>query len=146
MSYLMKEEPIVNYNFLVRVNENYDIPCKSVQGLQEEYEYEYIQEGGVNDYVHIRRKPVQKPGTFQVECYAVNVDRNPLAVGACFDNPIQLLVARYPGEFTASGITFTFRGCTVISKQYGQLSSEQSGILTEIITIAYQEMKCSGRD
>ena len=62
--------PLVNNHFMLRVEGIYDLPCRRITGIQKDNEYEYIQEGGLNDYVHIRRKPVSKPFTFQVERYA----------------------------------------------------------------------------
>lgn len=138
-----ENNPLVNYNFMLRVEGMFDLPCKSVQGFQNQMEYEYIQEGGVNDYVHIRRKPVQNPGTIQVERYVINESKDYLAVGAFFEKPMQLLVARYPGEFNEPRRIYSFNGCVVASKQYGQLSAEQSGILTETMTIVYQSVKCT---
>lgn len=140
---IWEDNPLVSYNFLLRVEGKFDLPCKSIQGFKNQMEYEYIREGGVNDYVHIRRKPAQNPASIQVERYVINEITDTLAVGAVFDNPIQLLVARYPGEFINPKRIYSFSGCVVTSKEYGQLSAEQSGILTETITIAYQSMTCS---
>lgn len=61
--------PLANYNFLLQVEGMYDVPCKSVKGINQEQEYEYIQEGGLNDRVHMRKKQQSKPYTFQVERY-----------------------------------------------------------------------------
>ena len=74
--------PAVNFNFLLRVEGIYDLPCRSVHVFQKENEYELIQEGGLNDYVHMRRKPISKPFTFQVERYVGTDILDPLANGA----------------------------------------------------------------
>ena len=50
------------------------------------------------------------------------------------------MVSPYPNRFDISKRTFVFTGCTVISKTYGELNAEKSGILTESIVIAYREM------
>ena len=63
------KNPLVNFNFMLRVELLYDLPCKSVRAFQRELEYEYIQEGGVNDYVHMRRKSITKPFTLEIERY-----------------------------------------------------------------------------
>lgn len=138
----MEKEPLINYNFLLRVEGVFDLPCKSIAGFQKKEEYEYIQEGGVNDYVHIRRKPASEPNTFQVECYVGAGHEDSLGLGTVFSMPMQILIARYPGEFEAPKRIFEFKGCVVIEKQYGELNAENGAVLTEITTIAYQTMTC----
>lgn len=138
----MQKEPLINYNFLLRVEGMFDLPCRSISGFQKKEEYEYIQEGGVNDYVHIRRKPVSEPNTFQVECYVGTEQDNVLSLGTIFSMPVQILIARYPQEFENPKRIFEFKGCVVMEKKYGELNAEKSEILTEITTIAYQTMTC----
>jgi len=138
----MEKEPLINYNFLLRVEGMFDLPCRSISGFQKKEEYEYIQEGGVNDYVHIRRKPVSEPNTFQVECYVGTEQDNVLSLGTIFSMPVQILIARYPQEFENPKRIFEFKGCVVMEKNYGELNAEKSEILTEITTIAYQTMTC----
>ncbi len=138
----MEKEPLINYNFLLRVEGMFDLPCRSISGFQKKEEYEYIQEGGVNDYVHIRRKPVSEPNTFQVECYVGTEQDNVLSLGTIFSMPVQILIARYPQEFENPKRIFEFKGCVVMEKKYGELNAEKSEILTEITTIAYQTMTC----
>ncbi len=135
--------PAVNFNFMLRVEGIYDLPCKSVRAFQRENEYELIQEGGLNDYVHMRRKPISKPFTFQVERY-VGVDiLDPLTSGTDLVLPVILFVNRYSvyGDFLPVRM-YVFTGCTVMSKEYGELNAEKSGLLTETTTIAYREMAC----
>ena len=135
--------PAVNFNFMLRVEGIYDLPCKSVRAFQRENEYELIQEGGLNDYVHMRRKPISKPFTFQVERY-VGVDiLDPLANGTDLVLPVILLINRYSvyGDFLPVRM-YVFTGCTVMSKEYGELNAERSGLLVETTTIAYREMVC----
>ena len=127
--------PLVNYNFNLQVEGIYNLPCKSVRVFQRENEYEYLQEGGLNDYVHMLRKPISKPMTFQVERY-VGIDI--------------LMVSRYQGEGDNGVLDlsdsmqrmYTFTGCTVMAKEYGELNAERSGLLVETTTIAYREMLC----
>ncbi len=135
--------PAVNFNFMLRVEGIYDLPCKSVRAFQRENEYEMIQEGGLNDYVHMRRKPISKPFTFQVERY-VGVDiLDPLANGTDLVLPVILLINRYSvyRDFLPVRM-YVFTGCTVMSKEYGELNAERSGLLVETTTIAYREMVC----
>lgn len=140
-AYNLGLNPAVNFNFMLRVEGVMDLPCKSVRAFQKENEYETIQEGGLNDYVHIRRKPISKPFTFQVERY-VGVDIfDPLANGTELVLPVILYVNRYSvyGDFSPVRC-YVFTGCTVMGKEYGELNAEQSGLLIETTTIAYREM------
>ena len=142
--------PLVNYNFNLQVEGIYNLPCKSVRVFQRENEYEILQEGGLNDYVHMLRKPISKPMTFQVERY-VGIDMlDPLALGTDLALPVILMVSRYQGEggngvldlFDSIQRMYTFTGCTVMAKEYGELNAERSGLLVETTTIAYREMIC----
>ena len=140
--------PLVNYNFTLQVEGVYNLPCKSVHVFHRENEYETLQEGGLNDYVHMLRKPISKPMTFQVERY-VGIDMfDPLALGTDLILPVLLQVSRYPGNGEVLDLAdsmqrvYTFTGCTVIAKDFGELSAERSGLLVETTTIAYREMLC----
>lgn len=136
-----KNRMILNTNFLLRVEAHYDLPCKSIKGFQYENEYEYIQEGGLNDYVHLRRKPASKPYTLQVERYVGVGYFDPLPVGCVLELPLVLFVTHFSGRFEHPRRVFVFSGCTVISKDYGDLNAEQSGLLTETTTIAFQRLE-----
>ncbi|MDR2163093.1 MAG: hypothetical protein LBO70_04030 [Clostridiales Family XIII bacterium] len=137
--------PVVGYNFMLRVEGLYDLPCKSVKAFARENEYELIQEGGRNDYVHMKRKPISKPFTLDVERY-VGVDYfDPLPNGSEPILPILLVVSRKPNNWSNPDgwvRTYTFTGCIVMKKVYGELNAEQSGLLTETTTIAYKQMAC----
>ncbi len=138
------KNPLVNFNFMLRVEGLFDLPCKSVHAFSRELEYDYIQEGGLNDYVHMRRKPISKPFTLEVERY-VGVDYfDCLPLGADLVLPVFLLVARVPNQFLPliCARTFAFTGCTVMKKTYGELVGDKSGLLTETTTLAYREMLC----
>lgn len=132
---------LVSYNYMLRVEGVYDLPCKAVHSFTKENEFEYIQEGGLNDYVHILRKPVSKPFTFTVERYVGTDIIHPLSLGAELILPVILMVAPHPNRFDIAKRTFVFTGCTVISKTFGELNAEKSGLLTETIVIAYREME-----
>jgi hypothetical protein len=135
-------KPLVTFNFLLRVEAMFDLPGKSVMAITRELEFELIQEGGLNDYVHMRRKPISKPFTLEVERY-VGVDYvDPLTLGAELLLPVMLFVSRRQDDFLSTVRTYAFTGCTVIKKVYGELNAEQSGLLTDTITIAYREMIC----
>lgn len=133
--------PLINCNFVLRVEGKYELPCKSVKSISQEAEYEYIQEGGVNDRVHIRRKPLSKPYSFQVERYVGTPYEDIFTLDRVFEMPMELVVSRYQDFSQNPSRTYTFEGCRVISKDYGEFEGGQSGFLTERVTIAYDAMK-----
>lgn len=134
--------PAVNYNFMLRVELLYDLPCKSVRAFQKELEFEYLQEGGVNDYVHMLRKPITKPFTIEFERY-VGIDYyDPMPLGTELLLPTLLFVSRTPGDFDplTAVRTYTFSNCVIIKKQFGELSGDRSGLLVETTTMSYQDL------
>lgn len=131
---------LVNYNFMLRVEGVYDLPCKAVHSFTKENEFEYVQEGGLNDYVHMLRKPVSKPFSFTVERYVGMDIIPPLQLGAELVLPVILMVAPNANQFDKAKRTFVFTGCTIMSKTYGELNAEKSDLLTETIVIGYREM------
>jgi hypothetical protein len=134
------KNPMPNYIFLLRVDALYDLPCTKVSGITQEKEYENIMEGGVNDYVQLREKPVSKPNTLQIERYIGENYFDPLPVGYQCTMPLVLYVGRYVRDFNRAVITFTFSGATVISKKYGELDAEKGGLMSVTTEIAYQQV------
>lgn len=134
------KNPLISNIFLLRVDAVYDLACTRVSGIVQEKEYENIVEGGVNDYVQLREKPSSKPNILQVERYIGEKYLDPLPVGKRCEIPLVLYVARHLKAFTDAPMTFTFSGCTVLSKKYGDLDAEHSGLLKETIQIAYQKV------
>lgn len=132
--------PLLNNNFLLRVDAVYDLPCFKISGFRNEKEFEKIQAGGVNDYVYLRQKPITKPLTFEIERYVGKDFFDPLKVGKQPVLPIILYVSRYINDFNDPKLTFYFTGCTVMNKQYGELNAERSGLMVEKTTIAYQQV------
>ena len=134
-----------NFNFMLRVNGIDDVPLKSVRAFTRENEYDYIQEGGLNDYVHIRRKPVSKPFTLVCERYIPTQFNDPLSNGTELTLPLMLFVGRNVGRKFNAGAAlryYVFTGAVIMSKEYGQLDAEHSGLLTETVTIGYNRMFC----
>lgn len=125
-------------NFIVRA-EGREIICRSVQGIQKEREQEFIREGGLNDYVHIRPKPLTRAQTLKLECIASPDNEKLLPLGKVLAEP--LVVETKPEMSSGKNIRFTFNGCMVVDKKFGDLRAEKSGILEETISIAYQEMR-----
>ncbi len=134
--------PMPNFNFMLRVEGAIDVPCRSIKAFTRELEFEIIQEGGLNDYVHMRRKPISKPFYIEVERYVGTDYVDPLPLGAELLLPVILFVSRMAGKFSIVARTYTFTGCTVTKKTYGDLNAEQSGLYVETTTIAYREMVC----
>ncbi len=137
------KNPLSSYNFLVRVNGISDIPCKSVHMFAKQCDYEYIKEGGVNDHVHVKRKQAQGPNIVKIERY---VSDDVLTTfggpGSKMILPMLVLVSKYPGEFSSPYRMYTFTGCTVMKVEYGELSAENGQLLTEIISISYEDVVC----
>ncbi len=131
-----------NFNFMLRVELLFDIPLRSVKPFTRELEYEHVQEGGLNDYVHMRRKAITKPFTLEIERYVTGAAIDPLPLGTPLVLPLMLMVGHAPNQFIPlwCARTYVFTGCVVISKTFGELISEKSGLLTENLTISYQEM------
>ncbi len=132
-------------NFLLRVGQK-DLPCKTVHDFKQEIEYETIREGGRNDSVHIRPKPVTKPFTFQVERYVGSGFEDPLPTGLVLTEDLLVLVGEHPGNFSEPQAEFTFRGCIVSGKSYSGLDAEKSGLIVETTTIAYEQMEVRWKD
>ena len=147
--------PAPSYNFAIQLEGFFFVPCKSIRVFTREHEFDYYQEGGLNDYVHMLRKPISKPFTFQVERYigvsntsTFNLSFNDmLALGTELILPVLLFVSRYPSYHfwenwnpQTCARVYTFTGCTVTAKEYGELNAERSGLATETTTIAYREL------
>ena len=148
--------PVVAYSFALQVEASFFLPLRAVRVFTKENEFDFYQEGGLNDYVHMLRKPITKPFTFQVERY-IGVDSgffdlnsgflDPLSLGTDLVLPLVLYVNRSPAGNWLKNISFTncarayiFTGCTVIAKEFGELNAEQSKLHTETVTIAYREL------
>ncbi len=150
-----KLNPVVSYNFSLEVEAMFFMPLRSVRVFTKENEFEYYQEGGLNDYVHMLRKPISKPFTFQVERYIGMSENNwaqtsffdPIALGTDLILPVVLYVSHSPAGNDGANFNpkntpraYVFTGCTVTAKEYGELNAERSGLATETTTIAYKEV------
>lgn len=150
-----KLNPVVSFNFALEVEAMFFMPLRSVRVFTKENEFEYYQEGGINDYVHMLRKPISKPFTFQVERYvgmSASTDLptsffDPIALGTDLILPVVLYVTHYSAGTSGSNFNplntprvYIFTGCTVTAKEYGELNAERSGLATETTTIAYKEV------
>lgn len=148
-AHIYTNQPFGNFNFTLTVEAAYDIPIKAVHSFQKKNEYEYIQEGGLNDYVHMRRKPISQPFTFEVERYVTEALVDPLSNGTELTLPIILWAEKYHMDNgdsaeivsnSASGKLFVFTGPIVTGIQYNGWDAEKSGLLTQNITIAYNSL------
>ena len=136
-----------NFRFVFRVEGAFDVALKSIRPFTKENEFEQIEEGGMNDYVHIKRKHVTKPHTIQVERYLTDSFYDPMPNGTAFALPLLLFVGGNRGtkeakvEFTwAPERVYVFFGAQVMNKEIGGFDAEKSGLLTETITIAYHQL------
>lgn len=134
------KNPMPNFIFLLRVDAMYDLPCTRISGITQEKEYENIMEGGVNDYVQLREKPVSKPNILKIERYIGENHFDPLPVGYRCPMPLVLYVGRYVHDFDRAVMTFTFSGPVVISRKYGELDAEKGGLMSVATEIAYQQV------
>lgn len=139
---------ITSYSFSLLLEGVSIVPVQAVRAFRKEAEYDTVQEGGLNDYVHLIRKGATKPNTFQVERYAdTSLVLETLAVG--YEATLPLILMVYDGRKITSNIplrTYAFTGAVVLSKDYGELNSERSALLKETVTIAYRELICINSD
>ena len=138
--------PLTNNHFLLRVEALFDLPCYKIGAFRDEKEFETIQAGGINNYVYLREKPTSKMKTFTIDRYVDSKYFDPLIVGFQPTMPIILYISRYANNFKDVKATFYFTGCTVLSKNYGDMSSERSGLFSISTTITYQQVYCSISD
>lgn len=139
--------PLTNFSFTLRVEAIFEVPLKSVKVITKNNNYERIKEGGLNDYVHLKRKPVEEAFTLQVERYLTYSVVDPLANGVELTAPLILQVYKTNGFSDSKGKAdqnrgkiYVFTGCVVMGREYGALDSEKSGLATETITIGYKEL------
>ena len=135
-------EFLTAYRFELRVNAM-SVPLKAIRAFSREAEYEYIQEGGINDYVHIIRKQTTKPYTLQVERYVTSAFLDPLPVGLSITIPMLLSIGGADGKANIIGHSrryYMIFGGQVLNKETNGLDAEHSGLLTETVTIAYTAM------
>lgn len=163
---LYSADPVNSFNFVLRVEGVFDIPLRSVRAFTKNNNYEKIREGGLNDYVHMKRMPIQDIFSFQVERYISNSLTDPLANGAILTLPVILKIQKSTYNKTygsrnsltdtsdalskASAVLdetgtdcariYVFTGCVVMGKEYGELNAERSGLATEVVTIGYKEL------
>lgn len=162
---IYKSGPVTSFNFVLTVEGVFDVPLKSVRAFQKVNQYEKIKEGGVNDYVHLKRAPIQDAHTIQFERYVSASLVDPLANGAELTMPLILWIKRAANngldnvrinnadpnkkeqtydpdkDFSSSSVRlYVFTGCTVMSKEYGALDAERSALCTEVVTVGYKEL------
>lgn len=136
---LFKSEPLINYHFLLRVDALIDVACKSVQAFGNEAEFEYLQEGGVNDYVHMLKKPITSPKVLQIECYATSTVLNAFPLGTKMLTPMILYISKQAENIDINfAKQFIFTGCVVKKITNGELDAERSGLITNTIEIAFE--------
>lgn len=139
------DDKFTNMNFELLV-EGQKLSCKSFHNFEQEVEYDSIQEGGLNDRVHIRPKPVSKPFTFQVERYVGPSYLDPLVAGKVLEHPVELDISTKLGGFGDADARFFFSGCVVTGKSYSEMDAEKSGLIVETTTVAYESVSVEWKD
>ena len=154
---LYKSDVIGNFQFSMTVELVYDIPLRAVRNINKQNEYEHIHEGGLNDYVHMRRKPISQPFTFEVERYLTTSWTDPLSNGTELTLPVILWLDKWANDWctnisepdpskrkykhdSQSGKLFIFTGVIVMGKRYGEFNAEKPEVATEIITLGYNNL------
>ncbi len=135
-------EVLPNFRFILRIEGVFNLPLKSIRPFTKENEYEQIEEGGLNDFVYMKRKHVTKPHTIQIERYLTEDFYDPVPNGTAFVLPLLLFVGGNNGQDfdLAPRRTYVFFGAQVLNKEIGGFDAEKSGLLTETVTIAYHQM------
>ncbi|MCR5097930.1 MAG: hypothetical protein K6B14_03175 [Lachnospiraceae bacterium] len=135
-------ELLPSFRFILRVEGYFDVALKSIRPFTKENEFEQIEEGGMNDYVHLKRKHVTKPHTLQIERYLTEDFYDPIPNGTAFVLPLLLFVGgNNSQDFSWSPRrTYVFFGAQVLNKEIGGFDAEKSGLLTETVTIAYHQL------
>lgn len=133
--------PATNFSLSLGSNEESGgFPCRSFRAFSRETDYDTIQEGGLNDAVHIRRKPLSKAGSFQIERYVDARYTDPLPMGAAISEDVVLKLSRVQGQFSEADAVFTFGGCIVTGKSYSDMDAEKAGLLVETTTVIYERL------
>ena len=134
-------DPFPSYNLQLTVEALYDIPIKAVRNLNKQNEFEHIMEGGLNDYVHMRRKPISQPFTFEIDRYVTNALTDPLSLGTELSIPVILWVNKWQTDSESeSAKIFIFTSVKVMGKRYSEFDSSRSALAMETITLCYNNM------
>ncbi len=135
-------ELLPSFRFVLRVEGAFDVALKAIRPFTKENEFEQIEEGGMNDYVHLKRKHVTKPHTIQIERYLTEDFYDPIPNGTAFVLPLLLFVGDNSAEEFgwSPRRTYVFFGAQVLNKEIGGFDAEKSGLLTETVTIAYHQL------
>lgn len=136
----MMSDMVINMNFLLMLGKKV-VPCRSIHGFHRDCGQEYIQEGGLNGYVHMRPKPASEPSTLEIERYVTGDFEDVFPNGTVLDKDLVLQVGVSKEGGREPSVTLTFKGCTVTQKSYGELNAEKGGIFVETTTVSYQELK-----
>ncbi|MCM1119703.1 MAG: phage tail protein [bacterium] len=133
-------DPIPGYRFTVFLN-GMIMGFQKVSGIGREVETEVYHEGGLNTRVHVFPKYCNKEKTLLMEKGACKGTLHPFClVGDRLEGPLNLIVMDNQGNPLKS---YLFTGLTVKAWEVGELSAEQSAILTDRFEVSYEDFEVS---
>lgn len=133
-------DPIPGYRFTVFLN-GMIMGFQKVSGVGREVETEVYHEGGLNTRVHVFPKYCSKEKTLLMEKGACRGAAHPFClVGDRLKGPLNLIVMDNRGNPLKS---YLFTGLTVKAWEVGELSAEQSSILTDRFEVSYEDFEVS---
>lgn len=134
-SLLPVTDPIPGYRFNVFLNDMI-MGFQRVSGIGSEMETEVYHEGGMNTGVHVFPKAFTKERTLRLEKGTCRGEGHLFCrVGARLEGPLNLVVMDNQGNPLKS---YLFTGLVVKAWEVGELSAEQSGILTDRFEVSYE--------
>ncbi len=134
-SLLPVTDPIPGYRFNVFLNDMI-MGFQKVSGIGSEMETEVYREGGLNTGVHVFPKAFEKERTLRLEKGTCRGEGHLFCrVGARLEGPLNLVVMDHQGNPLKS---YLFTGLVVKAWEVGELSAEQSGILTDRFEVSYE--------
>lgn len=138
-----RPEPIPSYKFQVFVN-NIRMGFSRVTNIEESFETEPFQEGGVNDRVYSLRTPVKAERTIVLERGAgsrgmvLELLSMSFRVGNRLPSGVLILVSGRDGAITE---IYSLQGVVVKKCRIGSLDAMSSEVLIESFELAYETIE-----
>lgn len=128
-------DPIPGYRFIVFLN-SIIMGFQKVSGISREVETETYHEGGLNTSVHIFPKYCSGERILRMEKGVCRGVEHPFCLtGLRLEGPLNLIVMGNVGIPLKS---YLFTGLLLKTWEVGELSAEQSGILTNRFEVSYE--------
>lgn len=133
-----RRDPAGAYQFLVRIG-NDEYGFSRISGLRRERENFTIQEGGLNDRVHILPGPVKRGGTVRLERGVYLGEQLPFYMaGEPLPGAMTIELCSPSGQ--SGQKNYTLVGLVVKSWEAGDLDASQNQILIDRFEIDYEFM------